>query len=88
MVEFVKAMSDWYTTVMEAAESVDFEPVLVGLQRFMFNPDTQEFTHIDPEANRWYTCSHCKGPMYWNDAPAGSWFSHHVHPEDGHDAEL
>lgn len=88
VVEFVKAMSDWYTTVMEAAEKVDFEPVLVGLQRFMFNPDTQEFTHIDPDANIWYTCNKCQGPMRWNDAPTGGWFSHAEHPYDNHDAEL
>lgn len=86
--QFIMVMADWYMTVMSASKSVDHDPVLVSLQRFMFDPEAQEFTHVDPDQNRWYTCNRCAGPMRWNDAPTGGWFSHHVHPEDNHDAEL
>lgn len=31
-------------------------------------------------------CGVCKGVVGWIDCPTGGWWSHEVHPDDGHDA--
>lgn len=88
ILQFIKLMTEWYMTVMMNSELVDHEPTAVYNLRFMFNPETQEFTCISPDANTWHTCSKCLGPIRYNDAPTGGWWSHAEHPHDNHDAEI
>ena len=89
---FIEQMTEWYMAVMRPAVeaddgSPDFETLVYNM-RFQFNPETQEFTKITDELNVWHTCSKCFGPIRYNDAPTGGWWSHAEHPHDNHDAEF
>lgn len=33
-------------------------------------------------------CIECGGRAQWVECPTGGWWSHEVHPEDGHDADV
>lgn len=89
--QFIQLMTDWYMTVMKATDDSELELNEVDLMyntRFQFNPETQEFTRVSDEGNIWHTCAVCKGPIRYNDAPTGGWWSHAEHPHDDHDAEI
>lgn len=88
ILQFIELTTEWYMTVMHASAEVDYEPTLTYNMRFMFNPEIQEFKRISDEGNIWHTCSVCKGPIRYNDAPTGGWWSHAEHPHDDHDAEI
>jgi hypothetical protein len=39
-----------------------------------------------PEIKELLTCRVCGGGIWWQDCPAGGWWVHRKHPDDGHDA--
>jgi hypothetical protein len=88
ILQFIQLMTGWYMTVMQASEAVDYETDLTYNMRFMLNPEMQTFERVSDEGNIWHTCAACLGPIRFNAAPTGSWWSHAEHPHDGHDAEL